>query len=255
MTPDEEAKWNKFLADYDPNTASTMYATHSVAQHFVENEILIAKDAQNEIQRNLPKWRPDNDNEDEIREYLFEQDQARLLHDETLIPMHRYSCIVMLYIVVERELRRLVDNLQVVQQQKLKVKDLKGSYFEQTKKFLDVFYNLDISQCPNYGAVEDLRRIRNCIVHCQGELALCSKDEQKYLAKLQIKYKDGFFAHPKSDIKIERVCIRNLLKRMVEFFIWVFEKLQQVQPVEKLNWKVNPSAEVQRLEKILGRIG
>jgi len=251
MTAKQRAKWSKFFAEYDAKTAYTMSALRSFAHHFVENEILIEKDADNEVQKNLPKWTPTND--DEIGEFMYERDQARQLHDETLIPQHRYSCIVMLYVTVERELRRLVDNLQVVKQQKLNVKDLKGSYLEQTKKFLDVFYNLNISQCPTYSALDDLRRVRNCIVHNQGELSLCDEREQKFLCALKAKYKD-LFAHPKSDIDVSQESIKQFLIGTTEFFMWVFEHLQRLQPVEKLNWKINPPNEMQKLEKILSRI-
>jgi hypothetical protein len=252
MTPDEKAKWSKVFAEYDAKTASSMYALRSIAHHFVENEILIERDAQNEVQKNLPKLKPPT-SDDEISEFMFERDQARQLHDETLIPMHRYSCIVMLYITVERELRRLTDNLQVQKKQKLKVKELRGSCLEQTNKFLAVFYDFEISQCPQYQALHDLQKIRNCIVHCQGDLALCNDQERDYLVKLKGKYK-GLFAHPKSHVDMKRACIKDFLIKAAEFFIWVFQQLQQHQPVEKLNWKINPSAELKVLEKILARI-
>ena len=101
---------------------------------------------------------------------------------------HTYAHIVLECHAV-RELRRLVDNLQAIKKQKLKVKDLKGSYLDQTKKFLDVFYNLDISQCPTYTTMDDLRHVRNCIVHNHGELSLCENRERRFLESLEKKDK------------------------------------------------------------------
>jgi hypothetical protein len=40
----------------------------------------------------------------------------------------------------------------------------------------------------------------------------------------------------------------------MDFFIWVFEQLQKLQPVEKLNWNIKPADELQRIEKILAKI-
>jgi hypothetical protein len=251
LTPADPVKWNKIFAEYDEKTAHTTSGLTSFAHHFVENEILIEKDAENKVQRNKPEWTPSND--EETSEFMYELNLARHLHDETLIPTHRYSCIVMLYIVVERELRRLVDNLHVVKHQKLKVKDLKGSYLEQTKKFLDVCYHLDISKCPSYSAIDDLRRVRNCIVHNHGEVSLCAKPEQKYLCGLKVKYK-GLLCHPRSEIDLSQESIKQFLQETMTFFVWVFEQLQQLQPVAKLNWKINAAVELKRLDKILSKI-
>ena len=78
----------------------------------------------------------------EWSEFHWERDQADLMHKEILIPMHRYSCIVMLFVAVERELGRLTTNLNKQIQQKLKVKDLKGSCIDQTKSHLTNRQNL-----------------------------------------------------------------------------------------------------------------
>jgi len=43
---------------------------------------------------------------------------ARQLHDEIMTPAFRYSCIVMLYTTIERELRRLVQNLEKQRERK-----------------------------------------------------------------------------------------------------------------------------------------
>jgi hypothetical protein len=253
VTPTEMIKWNKFFAEYDQKTASTMNAILDFAHHFADNEFLIEKDAENKVQENLPKWNPSNDDNDEISEYLMERDLARTLHDETLIPMHRYSCIVMLYIVVERELKRLMDNLQVVTKQTLKMKQSNESYLAKAKNLLNTSCNLDVSKCPTYSTLDDLRKVRNCIVHSNGELSLCNEKDQEFLCKLKHKYKH-LFAHPKSDIDVSQESIKQFLINTTGFFIWVFEQLQQIQPVDKLNWKINATAEFERLDKILSKI-
>ena len=249
LTPEQKAKWIKIFSENDVKTASAMYAIRSVAQHFVETENLIEADAQNEVQKNLPTWTPSNDNE--IGEFMFERDQARQLHDETLIPMQRYSCIVMLFIVIERELRHLMANLKIHGRLTNVAIDPRGGFLEKTKQALDKCYGLKVGDCPHYGALRDLQMIRDCIIHCQGEVAL-SRDIED-LIKLNDKL-DGFLAYPMSDIKLEPLCIKHFITEMMEFFIWVFKQLQQLQPVAKLNWKINPSDELQKLEQIIKRV-
>jgi|SRR5581483_476972 len=94
MIPEEMAKWNKALEDYDPRAAHTTGEILSMARYFVEGEMLIEADAEKEVAERLADL-PTPADETEISDYLFERGQARYLHDETLIPKHHYACIVM----------------------------------------------------------------------------------------------------------------------------------------------------------------
>jgi hypothetical protein len=224
LTPEQREKWEKRFREYEPKTNSTMYALRSVAQHWVENESLIERAAKEEVKQNGPKWTPKDD--DEVGEFLSERDVARMMHDDILIPMHRYSCIVMLCTTVERELRRLVENLEKERgSQKLKISDIKeGSYLARVAKFVDAFYGLRLADCPQYPGLHDLQKIRNCIVHDLGEVELLNDKDKDYLVKLQAK-RHGIYVHPQSDIKIQPECIKQFLVETWEFFTWVFNTL------------------------------
>ena len=89
-----------------------MGALHSLAEYWVENEVIIERAAVEEVEKNRRTWTPDYNDEDSIGEFRAEQDTAREMHDKTLTPMHRHSCIVMLYSNVERELLRWIENLE-----------------------------------------------------------------------------------------------------------------------------------------------
>jgi hypothetical protein len=118
MTDEEKEKtmqkWGPIWADAQltKKTYSTLGALNTLAQHWVENEIIIERAAVEEVETNGPKWKPDTDDQDSMGEFFAERDMARYMHDNTLLPMHRYSCIVMLFTTVERELIRLVENLE-----------------------------------------------------------------------------------------------------------------------------------------------
>src|SRR6266404_6872487 len=106
LTDESKQKWKALFADYQHTAKaySTLGALHTLAQHWVENEIIIERAANEEADKNGPKWTPDYVDRDSMGEYFAERDLARDLHDKTMLPMHRYSCIVMLFTTVEKEL-------------------------------------------------------------------------------------------------------------------------------------------------------
>jgi hypothetical protein len=208
---------------FESKTFDTFYALDSFVQYWAENEKLIENAADEEVERSGPKWEPKD--EDQLGEYFMERDMARYLHDKILIPMLRYSCIVMLYTTAERELRRLIENLQEQHgPQKLKVSDIRESAFlTQAAKFIEVFFSLRLAACPQFQALCDLQKIRDCIVHCRGEVAL-SRDKS-YLVSLNDR-RPGFFAWEGTDIKIEAECVEQFMRESWHFFVWVFGELK-----------------------------
>src|ERR1700728_4645876 len=166
MTDEAKQHWREIVADYDRTikTYTTMSALHSLAQHWVENELIIERAATEEAENNRPDWTPDHNNEAEIAEFCAERDTARYVHDKIMIPMHRYSCVVMLYATVERELRRLIENLEKERgPQKLQANEIRErSYLAQVGKFVDVFHGILFADCPHYVALNDLQKIRDC---------------------------------------------------------------------------------------------
>ena len=233
------------MADYQltGKTYSTLGALHTLAQHWVENEVIIERAANEEADKNGPKWTPDYEDRDSIGEYFAERDLARDLNDKIMLPMHRYSCIVMLFTTVERELIRLVENLEKGRWKKLSEEKAtkKKSCMGKTGQFVQDFSGVKLSDCPQYAALIDLQKVRDCIIHCQGEVSL-SRDKE-LLVKLWLgdKKRRGFAAHPNNDIFIYPECIEQFLKEAWSFFVWVFEKL---------NWKIAAHWQGDQLEKI-----
>jgi hypothetical protein len=224
-----------------------MGALHTLAQYWVENEVIIERAAVEEVEKNMPKWTPDYDDPDSVGEFRAEQDMAREMHDKMMIPTHRYSCIVMLYSNVERELLRLVENLEKERgKQKLKLKDLyAASTIERISKFCEVFYGLRIMDCTNFETLNDLRKIRDCIVHGVGEIALLkSEEDKKYLVKLKDKRR-GFFAHPHHEIHISEECFKQFLVEVWAFFVSVFDAL---------SWKIAVHWQGNKLEQTFEKL-
>ncbi len=219
MNMNERFEWKTF---------DTLYALESFADYWAENEKLIKIAADEQEKKHAPTWTPTDD--DERGEYDMEVRNIRHLHDEIMIPMFRQSCIVMLFSMVERELQRLVDNLNKEHgKQKLGPKDLRGSFLQQTNKFTEAFYSLSLTKCPEYNAVCDLQKIRDCIVHCRGEVSLVSESDRKYLLALK-KTRPGFLALEHTELDIEAECIEQFIREVWRFFVWIFNELK---------WKLN----------------
>lgn len=224
---EEDRDFVRRLYKHNPATLYTFSALNSVIQHWVETEVLIEAAAKRMVEQYGPKWTPKDD--DAIAEFLAERDLARDFQDNTMIPIHRYSCIVMLCTTVERELKRLVDNLEKKRgQQKLKVSDLRtASYLERVNTFVNAFFDLKLSDCPEYQAMADLQKVRNCIVHYQGEAGLMPDGDKKYLLALAEKRK-GFYAseHRNIDIRIQSEFVQQFATEAWAFFVWIFTELK-----------------------------
>lgn len=217
---------------YTNETFETFYALDSFRNYWLENERLIQKAADAEEIANRPKWVPEN--EDEESEFRHELRMARTLHDEVMTPLFRNSCLVLLFSIVEREMRRLLDTLEQKKgASKLKLKDIKGQFLQQARKYTEAFYDLRLAECTNFTAVTDLQKVRDCIVHCRGELSLVNEDDRKYFLTKMHKVRPGFLAWDEGlSIEIESSCIETFLKEMWVFFQSVFGSL---------NWKIDES--------------
>jgi hypothetical protein len=212
----------KWKIPEDFKSFDALYALNSFGEYWIENERLIQTAAKNEEKQFAPKWTPKDD--EEYAEYSMEIENIRHLHDKIMTPTFRYSCIVTLFAIVERELRRLVENLENEKgEQKLKYKELKGSTIEQVAKFCEAFFGLRLSNFSGYAAICDLQKIRDCIVHCQGEVAM-SKDT-KFLIQLKER-RAGFSADEWTEIEIEPICIEQFIKEVWKFFMEIFHELK-----------------------------
>ena len=129
-------------------------------------------------------------------------------------------------------MKHLVANLDLEHgKQKLTPKDLKGSFLQQTNKFTEVFYGLSLKKCPEYNAVCDLQKIRDCIVHCRGEVSLANETDRKYLVALKAS-RPGFFAFEGTEVEIGPECIGQFIMEIRDFFVWIFSELK---------WKMDDS--------------
>jgi hypothetical protein len=122
---------------------------------------------------------------------------------------------------------------------------MKKSCLGKASLFVESFCGVKLSDCPQYAALIDLQKIRDCIIHCQGEVSL-SRDKDA-LVKLWLggKKRRGFAAHWDNDIYIYPDCIKQFLLEMRAFFVWIFEKL---------NWRIAAHWQGDKLEKMFEKL-
>jgi hypothetical protein len=253
MDDKEKQKWQARFAEMKrtEKTYTTMGSLHTLAGHWVENELIIEQAAEKEAETNGPNWTPDWNDPDSVGEWHSERSTARYMHDETMFPMHRYSCIVMLFTTFERELIRLIENLEAGKWKK--ICDEKAgrnvSPLKEAIKFVLDSRGVKIPDCPQYEALNDLQKIRDCIIHSKGEVSL-SRDKEHLVElwlgeKSKSKKRRGFAAHWNNDIYIYPECIKQFLMEVWAFFVWVFERL---------NWEIASHWQGDKLEKIFEKL-
>ena len=249
MSEESKQKWKDTFAEYSRTlkTYTTMSALHTLAQYWVENEFIIEQAAKNEVDLNGPKWRPARDDQDEISEYIMEQDLARYLHDNTLIPIHRYSSIVMLCTTVEREVVRLTENLQKeLGPQKLNWQDINNnSTTGKIIKFCEAFFSLRLVDCAQYVAVTELQKVRNCIVHNHGDVSLSDSEGKKTFLLNLGKKRRGFCVDSLNTIVIDEECIKQFIDEIWAFFVSVFNTLK---------WDIASDWQGDKLEKAFKKL-
>ena len=205
-------------------THDSLYAIDSFCSYWRENERLISQEADRLEIINGPKWNPQTD--EEHGEFNSEKEMASYFHTKEMLPTFRYSSVVMLYAIVERELNRLVKNLEKENgPQKLQLKDIRGDNFvECIQKFSEVFFGLRLADCPSHKSLHDLRKIRNCIVQSHREIKV-SKQDAQFWNELR-KSRKGIFAREGLRIHLYEPCIEQFIKEIREFFEGVFRQLK-----------------------------
>lgn len=90
----------------------------------------------------------------------------------------RYSYIVLLFLIVESQLSLFCDILKERSSIPIRANDLKGDIITRSKTFLAQLAKLSIEK-PLWDKLEDLSKVRNCIVHTNGQVELST--DKKHL--------------------------------------------------------------------------
>ena len=158
----------------------TLAAIDGLAKYYeiVESKIQTAKEEERvHIREKIKSMRLDLEGE------LVEWDIARQEHEMTfdmLLPNYfRYSCMVLLYLVVENKLKEFCEVAQSVKNNLPPPPQPKHGIVNEYKKYLSNTVGLFSKR---WDAVRDLNKIRNCIVHASGKVK--DSSDKEYLRRL-----------------------------------------------------------------------
>lgn len=222
----------KEFNETDWRTEWTFSALKAFGEFWQETERLVATAADEAEKLNGPNWSPKD--EEEYAEYSSIVRAVRHQHDEVITPTFRYSVIVTLFAIFERELRRMADSVAKETGAAISYKGLKGSVVPCVANFVKANKGISLQTLPGYSTIMDLQKVRDCIVHCYGDIAL-SRDRD-VLSRLSTPAK-GLDAYPGTEMEIAPAFIEGVLEAHMKFFTALFQKL---------GWKIKAAWLVRR---------
>jgi len=112
--------------------------------------------------------------EDELAEWDIARQEHEMTFDMLLPNYFRYSCIVLLYLVVENKLGEICEVAQNIKSNLPASPKPKQGIIKEYRKYLTEVVGIAGQQ---WNAIYDLNKIRNCIVHASGKVK-DSRDEE-----------------------------------------------------------------------------
>jgi len=111
----------------------------------------------------------------EYGEYDIAVDELKWDYEYSFPRSLRYSFIVLLYLVVEKQLTQLCKIIQEGRNLPIKANDLRGDIIERSKTYIHRVAGVSMNDV-DWNKLGDLSVVRNCIVHTMGEIVE-SKDK------------------------------------------------------------------------------
>ena len=206
-------------------TYKSFAALSSFQGFWMETEQLVQAAADLEEKRVRPiKFPQDPEARNEV---LMEIRVARTLHDEVVMPTFRFSAVVTLFAIFERELRRFADQLACERGTPVSYREFRGSILDQVSKYMEAFHGFKPSSIDSYYQICSLQKVRNCIVHCYGDPALST---DKHFFKNLDADKSGITAHDGIPLEISKLFIEASWHAVCDFFSALFDSV---------GWEIN----------------
>ncbi len=160
----------------------------------------------------------------EYGEYDIAVDELKWNYEYYFPRSLRYSFVVLLYLVVEKQLTQLCKIIQEGHNLPIKANDLRGDIIERSKTYIHKVAGVPKNDV-DWTKVGDLSVVRNCIVHTMGEIVE-SKDKA-YLQKMVSANiglstgNDEFF--DSNRLQISRKYCSKAIREMQVFFDQLFD--------------------------------
>ena len=117
--------------------------------------------------------------EEELGSFNLTFNNEQLLHSAEYSAMERFTCYahtMTAFSIFEFGVRGTCDALHLGQEYPLSVADLRGdSEMARANRYLKSFAGIALDKYPEWNALHDLRKLRNCIAHGNGRVSTPSR--------------------------------------------------------------------------------
>jgi hypothetical protein len=129
---------------------------------------------------------PDSLSDEDQSSYIQWREDEYQLFQSTFAKSFRYSFIVLVWLVIEDELKRVC--IEIQQRKGLVPQKWKSNgIFDQCKSILKEVAGVSIEKIVHWSSICDLQKIRNCIVHTSG-FVNASKDKEHLIKLIERKH-------------------------------------------------------------------
>ena len=150
--------------------------------------------------------------------YRFESMQSSGMRH---LRMHRYAAILAIYSYLESSLNKLCNEFKIEKNITLSVSELNGDGIARCRKYLNQLVGIDFTKINHqWSKLADLNRIRNCIIHVDGNAEMIRSSES--FIKMIESSKNLGFAEGKL-IMVSREFIYQSIDNVESLLIYIAE--------------------------------
>jgi len=171
------------------------------------------RDADSKIQDridNLIKQHPDAKEADIVESYAWDLH----LHQSKYPEIHRNSLVISLYIFLEQQLNGLCETISESLGTKVVLRDMTGRGVERSLLFLKKVACFDFRELPQLAFIYGFNRLRNVLVHADGQLPDNVEDKVNKLVSAA----QGLRGEPGGYVRLDPEFIDYSIQRLIEFF-------------------------------------
>lgn len=165
------------LFGYDFRRFETEHAVSSL-QRYLQIMDVQMQEAYRFEREAMNKKGPESDHEEDREIWRQEQDALQNLFEDQLRPAMYYSFITLVHTIFETRLKAFCADNKKQQNSLIDSTDFKGSPIEQARKYLTKVCGFDVQKRQEWQRLLKFQRVRDCIVHTNGELTE-SRDEKE----------------------------------------------------------------------------
>ena len=215
MKADLERAFRNSLATH------TEYELDELKQYYAELEIKFERDKESLSKSYDEKF--GSEVIDPELEYMLDEQfsEEHYIIENLFLKTFRHSMIVSIYSLIEINLNFLCRYLCRSKKLALALEEIRGDGIERAKVYLAKVCDVSFPESNEWNEIIKLNKIRNCIVHAQGDTEGANSPDK---IKKIVKNTKGVMLESDRFIRIEGRYIDTILSKTNKFFATVYQK-------------------------------